>query len=114
VLCLFDESAEGWNWLPIFSLGGRIHQPLGDRSSKRKAAGMQSDEVTESLLEKNVDLGNGDATAVEVEHATAVEVELRTLINIGYDIAGLLKCILCMCLIIVVVQLLLVFVQMKK
>ena len=74
---------------------------------------MQSDEVTESLLEKNVDLGNGDATTVEVEHATSV-VELRTLINIGYDIVGLLKCILCMCLIIVVVQLLLVFVQMKK
>ena len=67
---------------------------------------MQSDEVTESLLEKNVDLGNGDATTVEVE--------LRTLINIGYDIVGVLKCILYMCLIIVVVQLLLVFVQMKK
>ena len=50
---------------------------------------MQSDEVTKSLLEKNVDLGNGDATTIEVEHATAVEVELRTLINIGYDIAGL-------------------------
>ena len=73
---------------------------------QKKAAGMQSDEVTESLLEKNVDLRNGDATAVEVE--------IRTLINIGYDIAGLLKCILCMCLIIIVVQLLLVFVQMKK
>ena len=67
---------------------------------------MQSDEVTESMLEKNGDLGNGDATAVEVE--------LRTLINIGYDIAGLLKCILCICLGIVVVQLLLVFIQMKK
>jgi len=74
--------------------------------AKEKAAGMQSDEVTESLSKKNVDLGNGDATTVEVE--------LRTLINIGYDIAGLLKCILCMCLVIVVVQLLLVFVQMKK
>ena len=83
-------------------------------AAKEKAAGMQSDKVTESLLEKNVNLGNGDATTVEVEHATAVEVELRTLINIGYDIVGLLKCILCMCLIIVVVLLLLVFVQMKK
>ena len=40
--------------------------------AKEKAAGMQSDEVTESLLEKNVDLGNGDATTVEVEHAIAV------------------------------------------
>ena len=82
--------------------------------AKEKAAWMQSDEVTESLLEKNVDLGNGDATTIEVEHATAVEVEFRTLINIGYDIAGLLKCILCICLGIVVVQLLLVFIQMKK
>jgi len=81
---------------------------------QKKAAGMQSDEVTKSLLEKNVDLGNGDATTVEVEHATTVEVELRTLINIGYDITGFLKCILFMCLIIVVVQLLLVFVQIKK
>ena len=79
---------------------------LETEAAKEKAAGTQSDEVTESLLEKNVDLGNGDATTVEVE--------LRTLINIGYDIAGLLKCVLCMCLIIAVVQLLLLFVQMKK
>ena len=82
--------------------------------AKEKAAGMQSDEVTESLLEKNVDLGNRDAIAVEVEHDIAIEVELRTLIHIGYDIVGFLKCILCMCLVIVVVQLMLVFVQMKK
>lgn len=45
-------------------------------AAKGKAAEMQSNEVTESLLEKNVDLGNGDATAVEVEHGTSVEVEL--------------------------------------
>ena len=43
-----------------------------DTEAAKKAAGMQSDEVTESLLEKNVDLGNGDATTVEVEHAIAV------------------------------------------
>jgi len=91
---------------PFFLWEAGYINHLETEAAKEKAAGMQSDEVTESLLEKNVDLGNGDATAVEVE--------LRTLINIGYDIAGLLKCILCMCLIIVVVQLLLVFVQMKK
>jgi len=99
---------------PFFLWEAGYINHLETEAAKEKAAGMQSDEVTESLLEKNVDLGNGDATAIEVEHATTVEVELRTLINIGYDIAGLLKCILCMCLIIVVVQLLLVFVQMKK
>ena len=91
---------------PFFLWEAGYINHLETEAAKEKAAGMQSDEVTESLLEKNVDLGNGDATAVEVE--------LRTLINIGYDIAGLLKCILCMCLVIVVVQLLLVFVQMKK
>lgn len=91
---------------PFFLWEAGYINHLETEAAKEKTAEMQSDEVTESLLEKNVDLGNGDATAVEVE--------LRTLINIGYDIAGLLKCILCMCLIIVVVQLLLVFVQMKK
>ena len=91
---------------PFFLWEAGYINHLETEAAKEKAAGMQSDEVTESLLEKNVDLGNGDATVVEVE--------LRTLINIGYDIAGLLKCIPCMCLVIVVVQLLLVFVQMKK
>jgi len=91
---------------PFFLWEAGYINHLETEAAKEKVAGMQSDEVTESLLEKNVDLGNGDATAVEVE--------LRTLINIGYDIAGLLKCILCMCLVIVVVQLMLVFVQMKK
>ena len=91
---------------PFFLWEAGYINHLETAAAKEEAAGMQSDEVTESMLEKNGDLGNGDATAVEVE--------LRTLINIGYDIAGLLKCILCMCLIIVVVQLLLVFVPMKK
>ena len=99
---------------PFFLWEARYINHLETTAAKEKAAVMQSDEVIESLLEKNDDLRNGDATTVEVEHATTVEVDLRTLINIGYDIAGLLKCILCMCLIIVVVQLLLVFVQIKK
>ena len=86
---------------PFFLWEAGYINHLETEAAKEKAARMQFDEATESLLEKNVDLGNGDATAVEVEHATSV-VELRTLINIGYDIAGLLKCILCMCLVIVV------------
>jgi len=95
---------------PFFLWEAGYINHLETAAAKEKAARMQSDEVTKSLLEKNVEQGNGDATTIEVEHATAVEVELRTLINIGYDISWLLKCILCMCLIIVVVQLLLAFV----
>jgi hypothetical protein len=45
-------------------------------AAKGKTVEMQSNEVTESLLEKNVDLGNGDATTIGVEHGTSVEVEL--------------------------------------
>lgn len=99
---------------PFFLWEAAYINHLETEDAKERAAAMQSSEVTESLLERNVDLGNGDATAVEVEHGTSVAVELRTLINIGYNIAGLLKCIVCMCLVFVVVQVLLVFVQMKK
>jgi len=46
--------------------------------------------------------------------AIAVLDNLRTLISIGHDIARLLRCIICVCLVGVGVLLLLVSVQMNK
>jgi hypothetical protein len=46
--------------------------------------------------------------------AQAILDNVRTLISIGYDIAGLLRCIICLCLVGVGVLLLLVFVEMNK
>jgi hypothetical protein len=72
----------------------------------RKEKEKQADGVTKSLLEKQLNMESIDCKVVQVE--------LRTLISIGHEIVGLLKCILCMRLVIVVVHLLLVFVHLKK
>ena len=74
-VCLTNLQKDGTGCLFFLWEAGYINH-LEIEAAKEKVATMQSDEVTESLLEKNVDLGNGDATTVEVEHATAVEVEL--------------------------------------
>lgn len=78
---------------------------------------VDSDGIVERTVVGNEDdghIGNNEKVKMQANgDAKGVLDNLRTLISIGYDITGLLRCIICLCLVALGVLLLLVFTEMK-
>jgi len=69
---------------------------------------------SEAIVERTVIGNEGKLKNQTNADATTILANLRTLIIIGHDIAGLLRCIICVCLIGVGVLLLMVSIEINK
>jgi len=97
--------------LPIFHWEASYIDYLKKEAAKSRMVGNgdENDMVDRDAIVERTVIGNeGKLKNQTNADATATLANLRTLISIGHDIAGLLRCIICVCLIGVGVLLLLV------